>query len=80
LKNYAELASRLRTAALATQTFPTERGRRLRAEHEQMLNDAAEALENVGTELAKYRALAEDSAREAAALRDQIGRLVPDRK
>jgi DNA-binding transcriptional LysR family regulator len=66
MKNYAELVSRLRMAALATQTFPTERGRRLRAEHQQMLNAAAEALEAL--------------EREATTLRDQIARLVPDRK
>lgn len=49
MKKYADLVSRLRMAALATHAFPTERGRRLREEHEQLLKDAADALESVDT-------------------------------
>ena len=60
MKKYADLASRLRIAALATQTFPTERGRRQRAEHQQVLNDAAEALENLGAPATSPASTADD--------------------
>jgi ketosteroid isomerase-like protein len=60
MKKYADLVSRLRMAALATHAFPTERGRRLREEHEHLLNDAAEALESVDTPGGARPSTAED--------------------
>lgn len=60
MKKHADLVSRLRMAALATHAFPTERGRRLREEHEHLLNDAAEALESVDTPGGARTSTAED--------------------